>query len=129
MSMLNTKTQIVVTNEWEVAKVLAFARARVPGVVFGLSGNLVPELVRRAEAYAREHDLRVGVSIVSASDTRVLAFGATGLVAGAGIGFAVGGAPGALVGAIAGATAGVALAHVMIHVHVREDGAAIVSLS
>lgn len=129
MSMPNTKTQIVVTKEWEVAKVLAFARARIPNVVFELSGDLVPELLRRAEVYARENGLRIGVSIVSPSETRVLAYGAAGLVAGAGIGYALGGAPGALVGAVAGATAGVALAHVMIHIHVRDGGAAIVSLS
>lgn len=114
-------SEILVQKEFEVAKIIAFARAGVRDISFRMPAEFLDVLLRRAEQYAHENDLWLSIRIVSPNGDRLLTFGLIGACAGAGIGWSIGGPSGAVVGAGAGLVAGMIIAHVQLTVVFRNE--------
>ena len=119
---IDTSHEIRIVDELEVAKIFAFARAGVRNIRFRMASDKVDALLHHAEEFARTRDIRISVSIIEPSGTRVLTYGLAGAAAGATVGFVVGGLGGAAIGAGIGTVAGVTVAHVNIRIHINEQG-------
>jgi hypothetical protein len=119
---IDTSREIRIVDEFEVAKIFAFARAGVRKIRFRMASEKVDTLLHHAEEFAHAHDIKISVSIIEPSGTRVLTYGLAGAATGATVGFLFGGLGGAVIGGGIGTVAGIAVAHVNIRIHFDEHG-------
>lgn len=119
MTKLNieqTGREFVIHHEFELKKIISFAKAGVRRLQFRLGKVQIEKALTMLEMYAIEHDVRIVLELIAPSGERITVYLGCGIAIGAIVGFVVGGPIGALVGAGCGSISGLVLAHTRISV-------------
>ena len=111
--------RIQIEKEWELAKIIAFARAGVRNVKFVIGKNHIDALLRKIEEYARSNDVRIKINISTPDGDRKLVFGLFGAGMGAAIGGLIGGFSGAIIGVGMGTGLGIAASYIEIYISIN----------
>lgn len=107
---------INILNEVAISKLIAFLSANATGV-FHIRPELLAEVQRRVEAFARENHVRI--TLCEPNNVQKQLWAGGGVLAGALLGLKLAGLYGAGIGAIAGAATGYGCAHMRVIVKAR----------